>query len=101
MNAMVPPNKYNQYESIFNLGNATSAAPICNGIITLAKPTNSGVANIKSMMVPCMVNIWLYCSLLKNCIPGRANSPRRSKAIKPAIKNQVNEVIKYRYPIVL
>jgi hypothetical protein len=52
---MVPPKKYSQYESMFNLGNATSAAPIWSGMITLAKPTNSGVANINNMMVPCIV----------------------------------------------
>ena len=81
---------------MFNLGNATSAAPICRGIITLAKPTNNGVANINNIIVPCIVKIWLYCSLLKNCIPGRANSPRSNNASKPAIKNQANEVIKYK-----
>ena len=43
-------------------GNATSGAPICSGMIALANPANSGVANSSSMSVPCMVNIWLYCS---------------------------------------
>ena len=81
---------------MFNLGNATSAAPICRGIITLAKPTNNGVANINNIIVPCIVKIWLYCSLLKNCIPGRASSPRSNNASNPAIKNQANEVIKYK-----
>ena len=55
--AIRPPNKNNQNENIFNLGKATSAAPICSGMITLAKPTNNGVANISNMMVPCIVNI--------------------------------------------
>ena len=39
------------------LRKATSGAPICSGMMTLAKPANSGVANISSMIVPCMVNI--------------------------------------------
>ncbi len=40
-------------------GNATSGAPICNGMMQLAKPTNSGVAKSSSMIVPCMVKSWL------------------------------------------
>ena len=40
-------------------GNATSGAPICSGMITLAKPKNSGVAKSSSMIVPCMVKSWL------------------------------------------
>ncbi len=43
-------------------GNATSGEPICSGMITLPKPTNSGVANRNSMIVPCIVKSWLYCS---------------------------------------
>ena len=44
---------------MFSRGNATSGAPICNGMTTLAKPMNSGVANSSNMIVPCMVNSWL------------------------------------------
>ena len=40
-------------------GNATSGAPICSGMMTLAKPKNSGVANSSSMIVPCIVKSWL------------------------------------------
>ena len=40
-------------------GNATSGAPICSGMMQLAKPTNSGVANSSSMIVPCIVKSWL------------------------------------------
>ena len=40
-------------------GKATSGEPICSGTSALAKPANSGVANISSITVPCMVNIWL------------------------------------------
>ena len=57
---------------MFSRGNATSGAPICSGMIALAKPANSGVANSSSMIVPCMVNSWLYCSGLSTiCRPGR------------------------------
>ena len=77
---------------MFILGNATSAAPICSGIITFAKPTKSGVANINNMMVPCIVKTWLYCSELKNCIPGRVSSALKRSAKIPPIRNQANDV---------
>ena len=51
---------------MFSRGNATSGAPICSGISALAKPANSGVANSSSMIVPCIVNSWLYCSGLSH-----------------------------------
>ncbi len=51
---------------MFSRGNATSGAPICNGTMTLAKPMNSGVAKSSNMIVPCIVNSWLYCSLVRN-----------------------------------
>ena len=54
---------------MFSRGNATSGAPICSGMITLAKPANSGVANSSSMIVPCMVNSWLYCSSVDDLQP--------------------------------
>ena len=53
------PKKYSQYANAFRRGNATSGAPICNGISTLAKAANNGVANMSSMIVPCIVKIWL------------------------------------------
>ncbi len=39
------------------------------------------------MMVPCMVNNWLYCSSDRNCSPGRASSARIIIAIAPPIMN--------------
>ena len=56
---MSPPNRYSQYEIMFSRGNATSGEPICSGMIALAKPANSGVANSSSMIAPCMVKNWL------------------------------------------
>jgi hypothetical protein len=58
------------------------------------KPTNKGVANKNNMIVPCMVNIWLYCSFVTNCKPGLANSALMTIAINPAIMKKINEVIK-------
>src|SRR6476619_731784 len=50
------------------------------------------------MIVPCMVNSWLYGSGARNCIPGRASSARMNRAIRPPIMNQVNEVAMYISP---
>ena len=56
---------------MFSRGKATSGAPICSGIIAFANPANSGVANSSSMIVPCIVNIWLYWSgVSTTCSPG-------------------------------
>jgi hypothetical protein len=54
-----------------------------------------------SMMVPCMVNNWLYCSALRNCIPGRASSARMTSAITPPSMKKTNDVTKYILPISL
>ena len=61
-------------------------------MITLANPKNSGVANSSSMIVPCIVNSWLYSSSLTTCWPGKASSERITSAIRPAIRNHANDV---------
>jgi cytochrome c oxidase subunit 1 len=71
------------------------------GTTKLAKANTIGVAKNSSMIVPCMVNSWLYCSGDRNCSPGRASSPRISMAMKPPITNHVNDVARYIRPIVL
>ena len=80
-----PPKKNSQNPNMFRRGNATSGAPICSGMIALPKPTNNGVANRNSMIVPCIVNSWLYCSRLTNCMPGDTSSARMISAMTPAI----------------
>ncbi len=79
---------------MFSRGKATSGAPICSGMMTLAKPTNSGVAKSSIMIVPCMVNSWLYCSLVRNWLSGRASSARISSAISPASRKNAKDVIR-------
>ena len=80
---------------MFSRGKATSGAPICSGMIALAKPANRGVANNSSMIVPCMVNSWLYCSgLSTTCRPGARSSARMSIASTPPRMNQANEVMR-------
>ena len=60
----------------------------------LEKPTNSGVANSSNMMLPCIVNIWLYWALLRNCIPGLANSPRMASAMIPPMTKNTKDVMR-------
>ncbi len=98
---MVEPRRYSQYANMFRRGKATSGAPICSGMIQLAKPANRGVANISSMIVPCIVNAWLNCSLDMICRPGLASSARISSAMTPPIRKNPNAVTRYSVPIVL
>ena len=99
---MVEPKRKNQNARAFSRGKATSGAPICSGMMTFAKPANSGVANISSIMVPCIVNSWLYCSLVcRICMPGSKSSARISRAITPAIRKNTNDAIRYMYPMTL
>ncbi|CAM5238520.1 hypothetical protein SHIRM173S_09833 [Streptomyces hirsutus] len=86
---------------MFSRGKATSGAPICSGMIQLAKPANSGVANIRSMIVPCIVNAWLNCSLDTICRPGRASSARITSAITPPTMKNTKDVVRYSEPITL
>src|SRR3954467_3124608 len=86
---------------MFGRGNATSGEPICSGMMTLPKPTNSGVANSSSMIVPCIVNSWLNCSRLTICSPGRGSSARMMSARMPPMPKNTNDVIRYMYPITL
>src|SRR4051794_18821531 len=68
-------------------------------MIRFANAKNSGVAKNSSMIVPCMVNSWLYCSGERNCRPGRASSARMSSAMNPPIMKNTNDVTRYIRPI--
>lgn len=99
---MVEPKRKSQKANAFRRGNATSGAPICSGRSALANPANSGVANISSMIVPCIVNSWLYCSFVGMiCIPGSNSSARMMSAITPPSMKNTTEAMRYMYPIVL
>ena len=95
------PIRNSQYEKALSRGNATSGAPICSGMIRFANAKNSGVANISSISVPCIVNSWLYCSADRYCMPGCASSPRISMAMRPPMMKNTNEVVRYIRPMVL
>jgi hypothetical protein len=81
---------------MFSRGKATSGAPICSGMISLASPTNSGVANSSSMIAPCMVNSSLYCWSDTRWLSGPISWARITIAISPAARKNPNEVIRYR-----
>src|SRR3954454_22364262 len=70
-------------------------------MIRFPNAKNNGVAKNNNMIVPCIVNSWLYCSGERNCSPGRASSPRMSIARKPPTMNHVKDVARYIRPIVL
>ena len=93
--ASVEPKRNSQKASAFSRGKATSGAPICSGMITFPNPANSGVANISSMIVPCIVNSWLYCSFVGTiCIPGSNSSARMISAITPPSMKKSTEAIR-------
>ena len=82
-------------------GNATSGAPICSGMISFASPTNSGVANSSSMIVPCMVNSSLYCWSDTTWLSGPKSWMRMIIAIRPPTRKNPKDVIRYRWPMTL
>ena len=98
---IVEPNRNSQNDNAFSRGNATSGAPICSGMIRFPNAKNSGVANISSISVPCIVNSWLYCSGDRNCSSGRPSSARISMAIRPPRMKKTNDVVRYIRPMVL
>ena len=52
------PETVSQKLRLLRNGKATSRAPICSGITKLIRPTTSGIATKKIMIVPCAVKIW-------------------------------------------
>ena len=79
---------------MFIRGKATSGEPICSGMIALAKPAKSGVANSSSMIVPCMVKNWLNVSYERYCSPGKASSARIPSARMPPKAKKISDVMK-------
>ena len=78
-----------------------SGAPICSGIIQLAKPTKAGMIAPNTMISPCIVVSWLKNCGLKNCKPGWNNSRRISSASTPPTISMVNENRRYIVPMSL
>ncbi len=82
-------------------GNAMSGAPICNGIIQLARPTNAGMTAPNTMIRACMVVIELKNSGCTNCRPGTASSERITIAMAPPMKNMIRLKTRYIVPMSL
>ncbi len=59
------------------------------------------MANISSMITPCMVNAWLNCSVDMICRPGRASSARIARASSPPRAKKPKDVTMYTVPIFL
>ena len=60
-----PPAIKHQRLNVFMRGKATSRAPICKGMIKLKKAALKGMITKKTIVVPCIVNIWLYSRLVR------------------------------------
>ncbi|MCY1243696.1 hypothetical protein D9M72_567210 [compost metagenome] len=86
---------------LFMRANAMSDAPICSGIIQLAKPTKAGMIAPNTITRPCMVVNWLNSSGRKNCRPGSNSSRRISSASKPPDSSMMNENSRYSVPMSL
>src|SRR5690606_4833701 len=86
---------------LFMRAKAMSDAPICMGIIQLAKPTNDGMIAPNTMIRPCMVVNWLNSSGWKNCRPGSNSSVRSSRASVPPSSSMTNEKMRYIVPMSL
>src|SRR5215475_11832706 len=70
-------------------------------MISFANPTNRGVANSSSMIVPCIVNSSLYCWSDTTWVSGPNSWARMIIAITPAARKKQNDVIRYRCPMIL
>ena len=68
--SVMPAGTSSQKLRLFMRANAMSDAPICSGIIQLAKPTKAGMMAPNTMIRPCMVVSWLNNSGFTSCRPG-------------------------------
>ncbi|MFM2382296.1 MAG: hypothetical protein RL515_283, partial [Verrucomicrobiota bacterium] len=62
-----------QSENAFSRGKATSRAPTCSGTRKLKNAADSGMTPRKIIVVPCMVNSWLYMRAVTKSLSGRAS----------------------------
>ena len=98
---MIPASGSNQNESAFRRGNAMSGAPIISGRTKFASPAKTGITNRKISSVAWIENTPLYCSGVRNCMPGLASWARISIASRPPTSRKKNEVTTYWIPITL
>ena len=86
---------------LFMRGSAMSGAPICIGIIQLARPTKAGMTAPKIITSACIVVIELKNAGSRNCRPGLNSSARISIAIAPPTKNMMQAKTRYSVPMSL
>ena len=98
---MIPASGSSQYDSAFRRGKAMSGAPIISGSTKFARPANTGITNRKIRIVAWTENTPLYCSGVRNCMPGLASWARISIASRPPTSRKKNEVTTYWIPITL
>jgi hypothetical protein len=69
-------------------GKAMSLAPIMSGSMKLPKALQTGITNKKIIVVPCMVNSWLYWEAVKRSLLGSASCVLISNAINPPMRKK-------------
>jgi len=98
---MIAPTANVQNENALSRGNATSRAPIWSGMMKLKNAAPIGMTTRKIIVVPCIVNISLYCADVRNVLFGTASWMRiRSASMPPKMKKNRPEA-PYRKPILL
>ena len=86
---------------LFMRGSAMSGAPICSGIIQLARPTVAGITAPNTMISACTVVIVLKNCGSTSCMPGMNSSARITSAIEPPMRNMIRLNIRYIVPMSL
>ena len=59
-------------------------------------PSSSGMTTMKIMVVPCIVNIWLYVLAERKVLFGTASCVRMAIASTPPISMKTSEANRYR-----
>ena len=86
---------------LFMRGSAMSGAPICSGIIQLARPTVAGMTAPNTMISACTVVMVLKNCGSTSCMPGMNSSARITSAIVPPMKNMMRLKTRYIVPMSL
>ncbi|MNI12175.1 hypothetical protein D3C73_653430 [compost metagenome] len=82
-------------------GSAMSGAPICSGIIQLARPTKAGITPPKIITSACTVVSWLKISGRMYWMPGWASSSRISTLMNAPMTNMMKLKPRYSVPMSL
>ena len=86
---MIAPATKVHSEKAFRRGKATSRAPICSGMMKLKNAADSGITARKIIVVPCIVNMVLYCCAVRTVPFGNMSWARMSSASKPPTMKKI------------